>query len=67
MTQEMKEVRRQILSIYKLEDGWNFGDGQKIKEESILVALAIVDNLPRAKYHFLEAFPTNDGFVSLRV
>jgi len=63
----MNNIKNEILSIMKLEDGWNYGDGIAITEEASLIALAISDILPTSIYKNIEPFPLNDGSISLRI
>ncbi len=63
----MKNIKSHILSLTTLEDGWNFGEGKKINCDSIIIALAIAEELPTYMYLDIEAYPLNDGSISLRI
>ncbi len=55
-----------LLDLFNLKDGWNYGEGNSISEDSIYIAIT----LSRAfnyynKIEYIEAFPTDDGYVNL--
>lgn len=56
-----QDIQKKILSLLNLEKDWNYGSGEKITEEAILIALAISDELPHEIYNFIESFPLEDG------
>lgn len=60
------EIIHQIFSLLDLPQGWNYGEGNKIKEDVALISLIILENAPII-YENVEAFPLNDGGISLRI
>lgn len=62
----MNDIENRLLGLLNLEEGWHFGEGNRISEESVLIAIAITRKINSTKVSFIEAFPTEDGFVNLR-
>lgn len=62
-----KDIELKLLSFLELNDGWNNGQCSSITQDSVLIAIAIIRevNFPSNKYSFIEAFPTEDGYVNL--
>lgn len=63
----MNNIENRLLGLLNLDAGWHFGEGNKISEESVLIAIAITRKIKSPKISFIEAFPTEDGFVNLRL
>jgi len=63
----MNTVDENIISLSNLEDGWNFGDGNKIRKDIIEITLFIRKIIDIETYNFIEAFPLTDGGISLRI
>lgn len=64
---KIEAIRDNILSLTRLDYGWNYGEGEKIRDDAVLIALAISEVLPTFIYKDIEAYPLNDGSISLRV
>ncbi len=62
----MNNINKDIHSLLELKDGWNFGTGSAISKQYILIALEIIKLIPPI-YDFIEAYPLNNGSISLRV
>jgi hypothetical protein len=63
---KMNDIENRLLGLLNLEEGWHFGEGNRISEESVLIAITITRKINSTKVSFIEAFPTEDGFVNLR-
>lgn len=70
------EIINQIFSLLDLPQGWNYGEGDKIKEDVVLISLIILENAPLLRggllaqsiiYENVEAFLLSNGGISLRI
>ena len=62
------KIESSLLSLLDLKNGWHFGEGASISEDSVLIAVAITRRFEGNKdIKYIESFPTLDGYVNLQI
>lgn len=61
----LNETRNRIVSFAYLPTGWNFSKGVPAKEPVLKTALALLESLEKAGFHYTDAYPGNDGSAML--
>lgn len=63
----LESVTNKLKGIFKLEDGWHLGEGNKINQDSILISIALLEKINQDLFRDIEAFPLIEGYVELIV
>lgn len=64
---KFKKAEARILSLLELEDGWDYGEGVKIDEDNVWLAIAIIRELDDEYIKSIDGFPMDDGLIDLKI